>query len=190
MAYLSEDALRAMDFAELGLNVKISDKAVIYGANQIRIRDNSRIDDFCVVSGNVELGRNVHLAPGCLVAGGKPGIVFGDFSGFAYGVKAFSQSDDYSGQTMTNPTVPAQWKSEQFAKVEIGRHAIVGAGSIICPGVTLAEGTAIGAMSLVLQSTDAWSIYVGNPVRKLHDRKRNLLELEREYLAKENRLGQ
>lgn len=189
MAYLSEDALREMGFAALGVNVKISDKAAIYGADQMRIGDNSRIDDFCVVSGKVELGRNVHLAPFCLVAGGKPGVVFGDFSGLAYGVKVFSQSDDYSGRTMTNPTVPAQWKSEQFAKVEIGRHAIVGAGSIICPGVTLAEGTAIGAMALVLQSTDPWSIHVGNPARKLRDRKRDLLELEREYLARENPLG-
>lgn len=190
MAYLSDDALRAMGFAQLGVNVKISDKAAIYGADQMRIGDNSRIDDFCVVSGKVELGRNVHLAPFCLVAGGKPGIVFRDFSGFAYGVKAFSQSDDYSGQTMTNPTVPAQWKSERFAKVEIGRHAIVGAGSIICPGVTLAEGTAIGALSLVLQSTDAWSICVGNPARKLRDRKRDLLDLEREYLDKDKQCGQ
>lgn len=189
MAYLSEDALRAMNFAELGMNVKISDKATIYGAEQMRIGDNSRIDDFCVVSGKVTLGRNVHLAPFCLVAGGKLGIDFGDFSGLAYGVKVFSQSDDYSGQTMTNPTVPMRWKSERFAKIEISRHVIVGAGSIICPGVTLAEGTAIGAMSLVLKSTDAWSVYVGNPARKLRDRKKNLLELENKYLSEENNIG-
>ena len=190
MAYLSGDALREMGFAALGKNVKISDKAAIYGAEQMRIGDNSRIDDFCVVSGKVDIGRNVHLAPFCLVAGGKPGVFFGDFSGLAYGVKIFSQSDDYSGQTLTNPTVPAEWKLEKFAKVEVDRHVIVGAGSIICPGVKLGEGTAIGAMSLVLQSTDAWSIYVGNPARKLRDRKRDLLELEREYLAREKELGQ
>lgn len=189
MAYLSEDVLQAMGFAELGKNVKISDKAAIYGAEKMRIGDNSRIDDFCVVSGKVEMGRNVHLAPFCLVAGGEPGISFGDFSGLAYGTKIFAQSDDYSGRTMTNPTVPREWKAEQFAKVEVGRHVIVGTDSVICPGVILAEGTAVGAMSLVLQSTDAWSIYVGNPARRLRDRKRDLLELEREYLAKEDGLG-
>jgi acetyltransferase-like isoleucine patch superfamily enzyme len=189
MAYLSDNDLLAMGFAALGRNVKISDKAAIYGPEQMRIGDHSRIDDFCVVSGKVEIGRNVHFAPFCLVAGGRPGVTFKDFSGLAYGAKVFSQSDDYSGQTMTNPTVPAELKSEQFDRVEVGRHAIVGAGSVICPGVILAEGTAVGALSLVLRSTEAWSIYIGNPARKLRDRKRDLLELEREYLARDELLG-
>lgn len=185
MAYLSEDALRDMGFAFLGRNVKISDKAAIYGAGQMRIGDNSRIDDFCVVSGKVEIGRNVHIAPLCLVAGGTPGIRFDDFSGFAYGVKVFSQSDDYSGETMTNPTVPAEYKAEHFASVQIGRHAIVGTGSVIAPGVDLAEGTAVGAMALVMRSTEPWSIYVGNPARKLRDRSRALLAQEQAYLTSE-----
>lgn len=185
MPYLSEDVLQQMGFLSLGKHVKISDKAAIYGAELMSIGDNSRIDDFCVVSGNVEIGRNVHIAPMCLVAGGKPGIRFGDFSGFAYGVKAFTQSDDYSGETMTNPTVPVEFKSEHFAKIEIGRHVIVGAGSVISPGVILAEGAAIGAMSLVIKSTAPWFIYVGSPARKLRPRKRDLLSLERDYLAKE-----
>ncbi len=185
MAYLSEDALHTMGFAALGRNVKISDKAALYGAEGMRIGDNSRIDDFCVVSGRVEIGRNVHFAPFCLVAGGSPGVFFGDFSGIAYGVKIFSQSDDYSGKTMTNPTIPATLKSEKFARVVVGRHVIVGAGTVVCPGVNLGEGTAIGAMALVLHSTDDWSIYVGSPARRLCDRRRDLLDLERKYLANE-----
>lgn len=186
MGYLSEDALRDLGFAELGQNVKISDKAAIYGAAEMRIGDNSRIDDFCVVSGKVEIGRNVHIAPFCLIAGGRPGVIFQDFSGLAYGVKVFAQSDDYSGATMTNPTVPAVFKSEFFAAVMIKRHVIVGTSSVICPGVVLEEGTAIGAMTLVMHSTDPWSIYIGNPAKRLRDRKRDLLILEKEYLNKDN----
>lgn len=189
MGYLSEKMLRAMGFAEIGRNVMISDKAAIYGADQMRLGDNSRIDDFCVVSGKVDIGKNVHFAPFCLVAGGVPGITFGDFSGLAYGVKIFAQSDDYSGRTMTNPTVPKAWKEEHFAKVQVGRHVIVGAGSVICPGVSLGDGTAIGALSLVLQSTDAWCIYVGNPARKLRARQTELLALESQYLATANENG-
>lgn len=185
MAYLTEDALRAMGFAALGKNVKISDKAAIYNADQMRIGDHSRIDDFCVISGKVEIGRNVHIAPLCLVAGGKPGIILEDFSGLAYGVKIFAQSDDYSGATMTNPTVPADYKSEYMAPTSLGRHVIVGTGSVVSPGVVLQEGTAVGAMALVMKSTEPWSIYVGNPARKLRDRKRDLLALERAYLTDE-----
>ena len=51
MAYLTEQELREMRFKQLGHNVKISNKACIYNADQIEIGDNSRIDDFCVISG-------------------------------------------------------------------------------------------------------------------------------------------
>lgn len=186
MAYLTEKQLSEMGFKSLGKDVKISDRASIYNADQIEIGDYSRIDDFCVISGKVKLGRNVHIAPYCLVAGGEKGIVFEDFSGLAYQVQVFTQSDDYSGQTMTNPTVPAEFKKEAKRAVFIGRHSIVGAGSIILPGVTLNEGTSVGAMSLVRKSTESWSIYLGNPAKKIKDRKKDLLELERAYLEGEH----
>jgi acetyltransferase-like isoleucine patch superfamily enzyme len=182
MAYLSRAALEAMGFAALGRDVRISDRAAIYGAEQMRIGDHSRIDDFCVVSGRVEIGRNVHVAPFCLVAGGTPGIVIEDFAGLAYRVSVFAQSDDYSGATMTNPTVPARFKQETRAAVRIGRHVILGAGAIVAPGVELAEGTAVGAAALVLASSAPWTILAGIPARRIRDRRRDLLALEAEYL--------
>jgi galactoside O-acetyltransferase/dTDP-4-amino-4,6-dideoxygalactose transaminase len=183
MAYLTEKQLLEKGFKSIGRNVMISDRASIYNADQMQIGDNSRIDDFCVLSGKVTFGRNVHIAPHCLVAGGEKGVVFEDFSGLAYHVQVFTQSDDYSGLTMTNPTIPPEFKKEDKKTVVIGRHSIIGAGSIIMPGVTLNEGTSVGAMSLVRKSTEAWSIYLGNPAKKIKDRKKDLLELEKKYLA-------
>ena len=185
MAYLDLAALEAMGFAGLGRDVRISDRAAIHGAEKMRIGDHSRIDDFCVISGQVEIGRNVHIAPFCLIAGGTPGIVLEDFAGLAYRVSIFAQSDDYSGATMTNPTVPARYKQEIHAPVRVGRHVILGAGAIICPGVDLGDGSAVGAGSLVLKSCDDWTILAGVPARRLKDRDRSLLALEAEYLALE-----
>jgi acetyltransferase-like isoleucine patch superfamily enzyme len=182
MAYYTEEQLNQLGFKYIGKNVKISDKASIYNCDQIEIGDNSRIDDFCVISGKIKIGKNVHIAPFCLVAGGELGIIFEDFSGLAYQVQIFTQSDDYSGKTMTNPTVPTQYKNELKKEVVIGKHCIVGAGSIIMPGVILTQGTSVGAMSLVRKSTEEWSIYVGNPAKKLTNRKKDLLELEKKYL--------
>lgn len=183
MAFLSREQLKRLGFRALGENVLISDKASIYNHDLIEVGDNSRIDDFCVISGRVTIGRNVHIAVFCNVAGGEKGIVFEDFSGLAYGCQVFTQSDDYSGRTLTNPTVPDCYKKETKAAVRIGRHCIVGASSIIFPGVTLAEGTSVGAMTLVTKSTDPWSVYFGIPAKKIKDRRRDLLSLEREYLA-------
>ena len=188
MAYYTKEQLKQLGFKDIGENVKISDKASIYNCDQIEIGDNSRIDDFCVVSGKIKIGRNVHIAPFCLVAGGEKGIVFEDFSGLAYQVQVFTQSDDYSGRTLTNPTIPDEYKKEAKKEVFIGKHSIVGAGSIIMPGVVFAEGTSVGALSLVRKKTEEWSIYLGNPAKKIASRKKDLLELEKQYLEKEGQL--
>lgn len=183
MAFLTPNQLQAMGFKSLGRDVRISDKASIYNADQISIGDHSRIDDFCVVSGKVNIGRNVHIAVFCNVAGGSEGVTLEDFSGLAYGCHVFSQSDDYSGKTMTNPTVPAVYKHETKKAIVIGRHCIVGTNSLIFPGVTLAEGCSVGAMSMVTKSTEPWHIYSGVPAKKLKARHRDLLALESAYLS-------
>jgi len=185
MAYLTREQLEVMGFKAVGENVKVSDKASIYNPDQIELGDFSRIDDFCVISGRVAIGKYVHIAPFCLVAGGEKGIFMDDFSGLAYGVQVFSQSDDYSGRTLTNPTVSDKFKSERKAAIRIGRHVIIGASSMVFPGVDLAEGCSVGAMTLVNKSTQPWGIYVGNPARRVKDRKKDLLELEAQFLKEQ-----
>ncbi len=182
MAYYTQKKLEKLGFKFLGKNVKVSDKASIYNFDKISIDDNSRIDDFCIVSGKIKIGRNVHITPMCLVAGGEKGIIFEDFTTIAYGAQVFTQSDDYSGKTMVNSTIPKKYKNEYKKKVILKKYSIVGAGSIFMPGVILKRGTSIGAKSLVLRSTEAWSIYVGNPAIKLKDRKKDLLKLKKQYL--------
>ena len=187
MAFLTKKQLKMMSFKSFGHNVRISDKASIYNADQIEIGDHSRIDDFCVISGKVKIGRNVHIAVYCNIAGGEKGIIFEDFSGLAYGCQVFTQSDDYSGRSLTNPTVPDEYKKEVKKAVKIGRHTIIGTNTLIFPGVEIAEGTAVGALSILTKSTEEWSIYVGIPATRVKERKRDLLKLEKKYLASEDK---
>jgi len=86
MAHYTEEQLKKLGFKYVGKNVKISDKASIYNCDQIEINDNSRIDDFCVPLEKIKIGRNVHIASMCLVAGGMKGITFEDYTIIAYGV--------------------------------------------------------------------------------------------------------
>ncbi|NVZ69437.1 acyltransferase [Pseudomonas costantinii] len=185
MAFLTESQLKEMGFKKLGKNVKISDKASIYNCDRISIGDNTRIDDFCMISGAVTLGRNVHIAVFSNVAGGELGVTMDDFSGLAYGCQLFSQSDDYSGKTLTNPTVPSEYKIEAKSPIHIGRHVIIGTNSIVLPGVTVADGCSVGAMSMVTKSTEEWGIYFGVPAKRIKNRSRQLLDLEAQYLASE-----
>jgi galactoside O-acetyltransferase len=136
------------------------------------------------LSGQIELGQNVHIAVFCNLAGGEKGITLQDFAGLAYNVTVFAQSDDYSGRTLTNPTVPAEHKDVTSKPVHIGRHVIVGAGSLVFPGVTIADGCSIGAMSLISSSTQEWGIYVGVPAKRVKERSKELLTAETAYLSK------
>jgi len=181
MAYYTQEELSKMGFKSLGDNVKISKKASLYDIHNIKIGNNSRIDDFCVISGNLTIGKNVHITPQCLIAGGSEGIIFENYTTIAYGVKIFTQSDDYSGATMTNSTIPKKHKNELKKKILIKEHSIIGASSIIMPGVTLNTGTAIGANSLVIKDTKAWSIYVGSPAFWMKDRSKKMLDIFKQY---------
>lgn len=182
LPFLDNDALKKLAFKKIGENVKISDKASIHNPELMEIGNNSRIDDFCVISGKVSIGSNVHIAVLCNVAGGETGVTIDDFSGLAYGCHVFSQSDDYSGRSLTNPTVPDIYKNERKAAVHIERHCIVGTCSVVLPGVTLREGTAVGAMSLVTKTTTGWNVYFGVPAKRLKPRTKALLAVEHAYL--------
>jgi acetyltransferase-like isoleucine patch superfamily enzyme len=84
--------------------------------------------------------------------------------------------------TLTNSLIPIKFKNETFEAVFLRKHVIIGAGAVVFPGVDIAEGCAVGAMSVVKRSTEPWGVYVGNPARRVKERKRNMLELEKEFL--------
>ncbi|ENO3976407.1 acyltransferase [Aeromonas veronii] len=186
MAFLTQEDISSIGFKYVGRNVKISDKCVIYNPELIEIGDNSRVDDFCVLSGHIVIGRNIHITVYCNIAGGEPGIHIDDYSTIAYGCHIMSQSDDYTGSTMTNSTIPKKYKAEIYKKVCIGKHVIIGAGSIILPGSNIADGCSIGAMSLVTKPTEPWGIYYGVPARKIKNRSKKLLEHFEGYLKNDS----
>ncbi len=188
MGLLSRTELEACGFAALGQDVRISDKASIYGAGRIRIGDHVRIDDFCVLSagvGGIEIGNYIHVAVyTSLIGAGR--IVLEDFCNLSSRVSIYSSSDDYSGEFMTNPMVPAEYTGVTSAPVLIGRHVIIGSGSVVLPGVRLEEGVAVGALSLVTRDCAAFGIYGGQPAKRIKERKNDLLGLEASFFASLN----
>lgn len=180
MAVLSEQQLKDIGFKSIGKNVRISDKASIYGAQGIAIGDNVRIDDFVVLSageGGIAIGNYIHIAVFSSLIGAEK-ITLSDFCNISSRVSIYSASDDYSGEFMTNPMVPEQLTNVDKSPVFLGKHVIIGSGSVILPGVTLGEGAAVGALSVVKGDCEPWFIYAGNPIKKIKERKKDLLKLE------------
>lgn len=184
-SFYNEEELKQLGLGAAGHNVLISRKASIYGAENISIGNDVRVDDFCILSGNITIGNYVHIAAYSALYGGEKGIVIKDFSNVSSRVCIYAVSDDYSGESMTNPMIPDKYKNVIRKTVVINKHVIIGSGSTVLPGVTLGEGTSVGAMSLVNKSTEPWGIYVGIPAKFIKERSRNLLELEKEFLDNE-----
>ena len=182
--YYNEVDLKNAGFKAIGLNVRIAKNCTIIGLENIELSHNIRIDGPTSIvasgSGRLILGSHIHIGSGCHLSAGA-GIEMGDFSGLSQGVRIYSKSDDYTGNSLTNATVPAKYKLVSEGTVRLGRHVIVGSGSVILPGVSIGEGSAIGALTLVGKSLDPWGVYFGVPAVKLKNRSKRLLELEAQF---------
>lgn len=187
--FLTPEELSTVGFASVGRGVLVSRLAAVHAPERIHLGDHARIDDFCFVYGEVRIGRNVHVAPHCTLAGGRAGIVLEDFAGLSYACHVMAQSDDYSGGALTNPTVPARFTAVTSAPVRIGRHAILGTGTVVLPGCDVGEGSSTGANTVVTRPLDAWGVHVGAPARRIRERSRDLLALEAAYLAEDGAAG-
>ena len=181
--FLTENQLAALRFKSLGNDVKISDKASIYNANNISIGNNVRIDDFCILSAGedgIEIGNNVHIACYCSLIG-KGKITLENYSGLSSRVSIYSSNDDYSGNSLTNPCIPDIYADAKHLPVTLKEHVIVGCGCVILPGVIMNVGSAAGAQSLINKSVDEFTIVSGIPAKFIKIRSRNLLQKQAEY---------
>lgn len=187
-SFYDESELAQLGLKRYGSNVKISRRAVFYHPGQMEIGDNVRIDDYTTVSGKIVLGDYIHIAQFCGLYGGTEGIYMDDFSGLSSRVVIYATSNDYSGESMTNPTVPAQYRgTDKNLPVHLCRHVIVGTTSVILPGVTIGEGSSVGAMSMCTKDLAPWGVYAGSPIRKIRERSKTLLRLEQDLRREENR---
>lgn len=174
-SYYTEEELAQLGLMHYGRKVKISRKASLYGVSKISIGENVRIDDFCVLSGNISIGNNVHINPFTGIYAGEVGVTLCDYANLSSRTTIYAVSDDYSGDFMTSPLLPKECTNIYKAKVVVGRFVIIGTGSVLLPGVEVAEGCAIGAMSLVKRSTLPWGIYAGIPCSRIKERNKGLL---------------
>lgn len=183
MYFLCDEEIQSIGFQNYGSGLLLSSKASIYGAKNISIGNNVRIDDFCILSsgeGGIVLGNNIHIACyTCLI--GKAQINIGEFANISSRVAIYTSSDDYSGDYMTNPTIPSHLTNVDNRPVIIGKHSIIGSGSIVLPGVVIGEGCAIGAMSLVKCNCEPFGMYMGIPARRRGERSKGILKKENEF---------
>ncbi len=179
-SFYNDDELLNIGFKKIGKNVLISKKCSIYSPNKISLGSNVRIDDFCILSGNIDIGSNVHISAYTSLFGGGL-IKIGDYCGCSMRCTLISASDDFSGNYMIGAVIPEQFKNVTYGKIIMNNYCQLGALTTILPNIEIGEGTVTGACSLVLKSLDSWSIYVGMPVKKIKNREKEILKIVKEY---------
>jgi acetyltransferase-like isoleucine patch superfamily enzyme len=176
---------RRLPFRACGEDVTIYPGAKIVSPEVVSIGDSVIIDDFVFLVGGVEtrIGSFVHLASFSSYLGGGS-LVIEDFAGVSSGVRIYTGTDDFHGGSLTGPTIPSEFRKPVRSSVKIGRYAVVGANSVVLPGVTVGEGCTIGALSLVNRHCEPWTIYAGTPARPIKPRRKDRIEqLESELKA-------
>ena len=175
-SFYSEDELKELGFKEYGKNVLISRKTSIYGAENISIGNNVRIDDFCLLSGEITIGNYVHISAYNALYG-KFGITINDFCGISPRSTLLSATDDFSGNYMISPMVPEEYTNVTGGEIVLEKYVQVGTNSTVMPKVKLHEGAVCGAYSFIKNDLEEWSVYVGIPARKIKDRNKNVIKL-------------
>ena len=74
----------------------------------------------------------------------------------------------------------------QFNKdIHIGDNVWIGAGTVVCPGVTIGENTVIGAGSVVTKDIPANVVAFGSPCRVI----RKISRIDRECFFRDERIN-
>ena len=173
--FYTANELKKLGLKSYGSNVLISKKASIYEPYKLKVGNNVRIDDFCIISGNITIGSYVHISA-YVGLYGSAGIEIGDFSGISPRCTVFSVSDDFSGEFLIGPMIPGNYTNVKQGLVKLKNYVQIGAGCIILPSVTIGEGTVTGAMSLINKDLDEWKTYAGIPCKVIKERKKDMLQ--------------
>jgi acetyltransferase-like isoleucine patch superfamily enzyme/glycosyltransferase involved in cell wall biosynthesis len=105
---------------------------------------------------NLEVGQFARIAPNVTVYCVEK-ITLQDYVIISQGANLCSAGHDVEDihfQTVARP-------------IAIGKHAWIAAEAFIGPGVTVGEGAVLGARGCVFRDLEPWTIYGGNPARKL-----------------------
>jgi len=137
----------------VGKNVIISKNIRIRHPEKVVIGDNCIIDDFTYISGELNLGNGVHIGANCTFQAGKSKIQINHYSGISSGCRFFAVSSDYLGSDIDLPTLPDDFiqltSSTINENIYVGRASLIGANSIILPGVSIPDGCSFGAASKI-----------------------------------------
>jgi acetyltransferase-like isoleucine patch superfamily enzyme len=130
-----------------------ADNALAYGFGE-----GTTMYDNVLVLGNVKVGRNTWIGPGCILDGSGGKLEIGDWCSISAGAQI------YTHHTI-NRSVSLGEKPVDYAPTKIGNGVYIGPNTIVQMGVTVGDRATIGANSLVNKNVPAGVKAFGSPAR-------------------------
>ena len=163
----------------LGKGVIIGKTVRIRRPQETVIEDYSIIDDFTYISCALEVGSYCHIASHVTLSGSKGKIRMGDCVGIATGCSIHTATSDFLSASLYMPSIPKEVKfGGTVEDVVIGNYVLLGAHTVVLPGVHLPDGFASTANTVIRKfDYEPWTLYGGYNCKKLL--KRNTQELSK-----------
>jgi acetyltransferase-like isoleucine patch superfamily enzyme len=168
--------LEKKEFQFLGEDVRISDLAIIVNPKFAHIGNHIAIDPWVYISTQLYLEDYIHIAPHVSIIGGSERkLIMKNFTSIGSGTKIVVGGDDFNSG-MINPTIPLKYRNPTIpTDIVMEEFSTIAVNCTVLPGIVLAEGSVIGANSLVLKNTEPWTIYAGSPARPIKKRNKDLI---------------
>ena len=143
--------------------VKTYEYTKIIGIDNIKFGHDIIIDDFTFIYATTPMsfGNFVHIAAFSSIIGGAD-LFIEDFVAISHGVRILTGTDDFKDWGFGNSTIPLKFRNVTRKPIRIGRFCIIGANSVVLPGVTIGEGAMVGANSVVTKDLAPWGVHIGN----------------------------
>lgn len=172
-------------FKKIGIDVLIDNSVQITRPHLIELGNHISIDMCVYFSTAAIIGDYIHIAPQVSIIGGANALlIMEDFTSIAAGSKIICASDDFT-KGFLNPFTPLEFRNVINKPIIFKKYSSIGVNSVILPGVTLAEGSVLGANSLLKHDTEPWTIYAGSPAKPIGIRDFELIKNGAKYLGYE-----
>jgi acetyltransferase-like isoleucine patch superfamily enzyme len=147
----------------VGANVIIGKTVRIRHPELVEIGDNCIIDDFTYISTELRMGKSCHIASGVNISGGGGRVILGNYVAIAAGCSLHAATSDYISASLDYPSVPRDIRFGGYIDdIELKDFVLLGAHTVVMPGVILPEGFASAAKTIIRNKKyDNWSLYGG-----------------------------
>lgn len=161
--------------SKYGKNVFISKKVEIRRPKLVTIGNHIAIDTGFYCTTALQMGDYIHIGPYVTVIGGAHGLLkLGNFTTITAGCRIICVSDSFCGDGLVGTMVPEEFLNTLISKPVIFEDfSVIGTNTVVMPGITLGEGSVVGACSFVNKNTEPWTVYAGTPAKPIKKRPKN-----------------